>query len=376
MSVKLWIGADVVPTESSLSAFMAGDAKALLGEALLARFLSADARIFDLECPLYNGNTPGKKCGPALVSPEDAIAGIQALSPTLVTIANNHILDHGEKGLNRTMALLDGAGIQHVGAGENAAAAAEAKILDIAGVKVGVLAYAEREFSLAGEETAGANGFDPLEAPDQVRKLKAVSDYVIVLYHGGPEGYAYPTEGLQKRLRKLASCGADAVICQHGHCVGCAETYEKSVIVYGQGNFLFDVPDGEPCWDEGLLIGLTLEKGRAHAEYLPILRVPGGVRAAEGAEAERILAGFDARSAEILRPGAVRERTRERAMALSKIIGRALIGDNKLIRAMNAASGRNPLKNIYDETARLRLEDYLGCETLHELVLAALKGDA
>lgn len=375
MSVKLLIGADVAPTESNCEAFASGDVKRLLGEKLLASFLAADARVFDLEAPLYDGSTPIQKCGPCLAAPEKSIAGVAALSPTLVTLANNHILDHGAAGFHKTVSLLKEHDIPFVGAGANAAEADKPLVLEIKGLRVGFLAFAEREFSLAGEDSPGANPFDPLEAPDAVRSLKENCDYVIVLYHGGPEGWPYPTAGLTKRLRKLADCGADAILCQHGHCVGCAETYHGAVIVYGQGNFLFDAPDGEACWDEGLVVELTLDNGRISADYLPITRVPGGVRMADGVRAEAILSGFQKRSNEIAVPGLVEEKTRERAEMLSKIFGRTLIGDNAIFRAINAFTGHDPLRNLYNETARLRLSDYLGCETLYELILAALEGE-
>ena len=46
--------------------------------------------------------------------------------------------------------------------------------------------------------------------------------------------------------------GADAVICQHSHSMGCAEYYKDSYI-YGQGNFIFDANDNE-YWNNGLIV--------------------------------------------------------------------------------------------------------------------------
>lgn len=70
-------------------------------------------------------------------------------------------------------------------------------------------------------------------------------DYTIVLYHGGKEHYRFPSPNLQKYCRKFIEKGANIVICQHSHCIGCEENYKNGKIIYGQGNFLFDDSDDE-----------------------------------------------------------------------------------------------------------------------------------
>ena len=41
--------------------------------------------------------------------------------------------------------------------------------------------------------------------------------------------------------------GADVVLCQHSHCIGCYEQYEGAHILYGQGNFHFCGFTNEEC---------------------------------------------------------------------------------------------------------------------------------
>ena len=57
----------------------------------------------------------------------------------IVTMANNHILDFGPEGITDSLAALDGAGIPHVGVGENLEQAKELKILEVKGKKIGFL---------------------------------------------------------------------------------------------------------------------------------------------------------------------------------------------------------------------------------------------
>ena len=167
------------------------------------------------------------------------------------------------------------------------------------------------------------------------------------------------------------------MICQHGHIIGCMETYRGVPIVYGQGNFLFSASDGAPCWREGLLLEVLLEKGAgARIVPHPVLSDGHGRRAAAPDEKEAILLGFEERSREIADPSRVRERTLERARTLSGQLGRARLGNSLPLRAMNAATGRRPLRTFYDADARLRLIDFFRCETLQELYLTALSDGA
>lgn len=51
---------------------------------------------FNLEVPLTDKEEPIPKCGPNLVTHIITINGIKALNPSLIALANNHILDQGE----------------------------------------------------------------------------------------------------------------------------------------------------------------------------------------------------------------------------------------------------------------------------------------
>lgn len=51
---------------------------------------------------------------------------------------------------------------------------------------------AEHEFTIATENTPGANPFDPLESLDHIQELKSKCDFVLVLYHGEKAHYRYP----------------------------------------------------------------------------------------------------------------------------------------------------------------------------------------
>lgn len=118
---------------------------------------------------------------------------MKAINPYFFTLANNHILDQGKQGLDSTIAILEKEGIAYAGAGANLAEAQKPYIIIVNNIKVGIYCCAEHEFTIATEESAGVNPFEPLDSLDHVANLRKQCDFVAVLYHGGKEHYRYPS---------------------------------------------------------------------------------------------------------------------------------------------------------------------------------------
>ncbi len=222
----------------------------------------------------------------------------------MLNLANNHILDQGAAGLENTLRVAEAAGIATVGAGRNQHEARRILVRSLSGVRLGILAVAQHEFSTAGPATPGAN---PLDLIDMLRNISAHRsqwDYLVVLLHGGNEGYPFPSPRLQDTCRFLVEQGAGAVLCQHTHCVGCYEAYRGGHILYGQGNFVFNWPDPEiPGWNQGLLVRLNIsDDGSSQFALVPIEQTSPqkpGVQEMAPAAAEALLATIAERSKRI-----------------------------------------------------------------------------
>ena len=373
--MKIIIGADLVPTNSNIEFFESGDSKALLGEELDNILINADYRIFNLEVPLTDWEKPIPKCGPNLIAPTKCVAGYKAMHVDLLTLANNHILDQDQQGLESTCTVLDEAEIAYTGVGKTPEEAAKPYIFECDGNKIGVYACAEHEFSIVSEHSAGANPIDLLESPDHITALKAQCDYVIVLYHGGKEHYRYPSPNLQRVCRKLVEKGADLVICQHSHCIGCEEKYQGGTIVYGQGNFLFDASENE-LWQTSLLI--QIDDG-FEISYIPLKKKGYGVRHADKSEADIILKEFRQRSNEIKDNVVLREKYAQFAESYlgSYVLVFSGLGKNLLFRVANKLFGNRFAKRFvnrwYRKETLLAIQNYVDCEAHHELLSAGLK---
>lgn len=373
--MNIIIGADLVPTKTNNDLFKVGDAEKLIGLELKNILDEADYRIFNLEVPLTDEVSPIEKNGPNLIASKDTINGYKAIGVDILTLANNHILDQGSQGLDNTKNILKKSGIACVGAGKTLAEASKPYIFECDSKKIGIYACAEHEFSIVTPSSSGANPFDPLESLDHVSELKKQCDYVIILYHGAKEHYRYPSPNLQKICRKLVQKGADLVICQHSHCIGCEEKYNDGTIVYGQGNFLFDYSDSE-YWQTSLLIKIT---DGFKISYIPLIKDTNKVKLAKDEKAKEILTSFEDRSYEIKQSGFVEKKYNEFADSLllnylSKIGGK----ESFIFKVINKILGNRLrkwcIKRRYPKEKLLAIRNYIECEAHSELIIRAIGG--
>ena len=76
---------------------------------------------------------------------------------------------------------------------------------------------------------------------------------------------------LRKRFHRMADCGADVILAQHTHCIGCEENYNGAYLLYGQGNFLFVRGDGKECTRHGFAIEIILSDEGLEIHKHPVL---------------------------------------------------------------------------------------------------------
>lgn len=370
--MSLIIGGDVRPSKQNSVLFENGDVRSLLGDELLALLTEAEHVVVNLELPLCNALHPIKKCGPAFAAPVDCVNGLKAAHIDAVSLANNHIMDQGEDGLRSTMKALNENEVAYFSAGEELSSARKPFFIDACGRRFGFIACTEHEFSCAEENIAGANPFDPLTIFDDVADAKSRCDMLVVLYHGGKELYRYPSPRLRKVCRRFAEKGADLVLCQHCHCIGCAENYSGATIVYGTGNFLFDGVVNEYT-QNGLLVAID-DEGKI--DFKPITVCGHGVKAASAEEAAEIMKGFAERSRQIAEEGFVEKTYRAFAEEQKYGILTCFYGKESFVfRALNRLSHNRlrarTIRKKYGESGLLRIE----CEAWSELSAAVLKNE-
>lgn len=235
----------------------------LFDEKIIKLFHEADFKIVNLEAPLTENNENHKiaKTGPHLrSSTETTVPFLQKLKIDLVTLANNHILDYGSFGLINTMQSLKRNGISYVGAGTSEKEAKEFYTFQKDGIKVAILNFAENEWSIAVDNSPGANPLNIIDNVNQIKSAKETHDKVICIIHGGNEFNQFPSPRMVKQYRFYVENGADAIICHHPHCISGYETYKGSPIFYSLGNFIFTLDHKHEGWYKGMVVKLKISK--------------------------------------------------------------------------------------------------------------------
>lgn len=376
--VKLIIGGDICATKRDENAFLEGDALQLFSD-VLPEIKAADLAIANLETPLIDSPSPIKKSGAVFGNSPRMLNAIKTSGINFLNLANNHILDHGEKGLSTTIEALKTQEFHFVGAGESIDEASQPFTIQIKGKTISILSYAEHEFSIAEEGKSGANPVDIVDFVTRIQDLKASSDFVLLLYHGGKENYNLPTPKQQKLCRFFIDQGVNMVVCQHSHIAGVYENYNNGNIYYGQGNFVFDPYPLKRDWlYKGFLIELIInDDNSTNIQLIPYVhnsfyKDEIGIRKMNNEESEVFMNTIsEANKKMIENPNYVRDEWVKLSKSLENTYLSVLNGNGRIMRKLNE---KFPwLKLVYKNERKLVLKNILTCETHHEIVKTILK---
>lgn len=378
--IRLLVAGDFCPIARLAAPVSRGEAGAgpTAGEIRgLAR--EADLFVVNLECPLTSAAPGLEKAGHLLSASPDAASFLRGLGVALVTLANNHILDAGEVGLEETLSACVGVGIETTGAGLSLESAAKIYYRRSKGRTLAVVNMAEREYSCAGAGRGGANPFDAIAAVRAIREARCRAAHVVVIVHGGLEGLNFPSPESVRSLRFLAEEGATAVLRHHAHSVQGWELWRGVPIFYGLGNFLFDWPSRleDHRWHEGVIADLRIgEDDRCVVEVHsfdqcreePVLRMHAGP------ERERFLERLAVWSAGLSDEALLEEEWAKVGEARKRDYLSSLTVPHRLLARV---AGRLGLleRLVPSRRARMILENYLRCDAHREALLSILERD-
>ena len=365
------VGGDCGPFHRLRPLFEAGEATRLFG-GLLDCFKDADITIVNLESPLVTEPRPIEKCGPSFGAPAACVRGLGSAGVAIVNLANNHAMDQDRQGVESTISACRSAGIATIGAGRNLEEASRVLVRDQGGLRVGFMGISEHGAGSASLDSWGVNRLDLLRFSRAARDLKDALDFLVVLFHGGIEYYPYPSPGLRRICRSLVEEGAGAVICQHSHHPGTYERYREGLIIYGQGNLLFDLEGKSPNgidWYRGFLVRLVVERrAPVEADFIPYWQCDEreGARLMSRADRDGFLEILRERSEQIRDEVFVEERWKEFCSRKKDIYLSCLHGDNRFGRRL--AVGFKGLRRRYAGARGRMALDAIRCESHREVL--------
>ncbi|MBI5465804.1 MAG: CapA family protein, partial [Candidatus Kerfeldbacteria bacterium] len=200
---------------------------------------------------------------PTLVfnAPRANVLGLREYNFKVVSLANNHALDQGLKGLKYTKDYLAKNNVQVIGVGSGLEEAWRPGIVASGGLKIGFIAASYASLNDNGKKSNNyvARIEDVTRLRKSVADLKAVVDYVVVAMHAGTEYTHKPNQAQQSFARAAVEAGADMVIGHHPHWVQQIEQYQGKYIFYSLGNFIFD-QEWSRQTKEGLVLKISLTR--------------------------------------------------------------------------------------------------------------------
>lgn len=212
----------------------------------------ADAEItfLNLEVPLSD-RYPVPKEGMSFIAPTSYAEGILSAGVDIVSVANNHSANFGQKVFTDDLETLSKNKILACGGGLADSEARTAKIIEKNGTKFSFLCYNAIVGGLEADEGPGMATLkiEPWYRDDEasikkleadIKKAKENSDVVIVSPHWGVEYKLNPSESQKKVAERAISAGADLVLGTHPHVVQGSEYYNGKYITYSLGNLIFD----------------------------------------------------------------------------------------------------------------------------------------
>ncbi len=268
--MKILIAGDYCPQER-VAKLIEDDMGASVMKEIQPYLTEADYSIVNFECAVADSTVkPIVKFGPCLSCSAKGVGLLKTVGFDCVTLANNHFRDYGDVGVRNTLRALRDNKIDYVGGGVNNVEAEKVLYKKIEGKTIAIVNFCENEFSIASKDKGGSAAMNAVVNYHQITEAKQKADVVIVIVHGGHEGYQYPSPRMRQFYQWYVDIGANVVVNGHQHCFSGYEIYKGAPIVYGLGNFCFDeMGSRDDIWNYGYFINLIIDDNEIHVECVP-----------------------------------------------------------------------------------------------------------
>ena len=252
----------------------------------------ADYAVANLETTLCGSGNGYAYSGMPLFNCPDGIAiSSKNAGFDMLLTGNNHCYDTRMVGIRRTLKILDEVGLASLGT-QNTKDDIDYKVVDVNGIKVGMLAYAaESKDGMPGVISINAIQCHPdsfgmistfdygqlekfyNEVAGHMEAMKAEGAEAFVMYmHWGEEYQLEPTSLQKKMAQQLCDMGVDVIVGGHPHVIEPVDLLtatenenQKTLVIYSTGNAVSNQRIAEMRMksghtEDGILFNFTLVK--------------------------------------------------------------------------------------------------------------------
>ena len=244
---------------------------------------AADLTVGNLETVIA-GKNKGYSGYPYFNAPDDYIYALKDAGFDLLITANNHALDQGWEGVERTIEVINEYKIHRTGTFLSQEDRDSLRIFQINSIKIAILAYSENTNGLPipkGKDFV-INLIDEELIKRDIDKAREKNvDVVLVHLHYGPEYNREPSDYQKQIVQKIIELGADIIIGGHPHVVQPVDFFitnntklDSGFAAYSLGNFI-----SNQRWrysDAGIILNIQISKNKftdsvyiSEVNYLP-----------------------------------------------------------------------------------------------------------
>ena len=239
---------------------------------LRSRLASADLTIGNLESTLSTDGRP-RQGGDSFAASPHVLPALAAAGFDVLSLANNHTGDYGQRTFRETLAAFDKSPIHRVGAGANLDQAWRPVVINANGVSFGFVAFnaiGETPRATANRPGAAEVRMQPRTGPlnrgdlhrltSTIHTLAQHVDVVVALPHWGTQYTNVPVRDQRRVGAAMIAAGAEVVVGGHPHVVQGIQLAQRHLVLNSLGNFVFDM-DFSRQTEEGVMAELVFWGG-------------------------------------------------------------------------------------------------------------------
>lgn len=190
---------------------------------------------------IIGGKDLGVSTYPCFNSPDEIGDAMLDAGFNMVSLANNHTLDRGEKAiLYSTQQYWATKDVMVAGSYDSFEHRNRINVKELNGIKYTMLSYTTNTNGLntpSGKDYL-VNRYDPEQVKKDIEAVKPYTDVIIVAMHWGEEYTATPVSSQKQIAEYLSSLGVNVIIGTHPHVIEPIEYIGDTLVIYSLGNFI------------------------------------------------------------------------------------------------------------------------------------------
>lgn len=210
-------------------------------------FTDIEPIIKDYDLKYYNQETiiGGKDIGvshyPTFNSPDEIGLNLVDIGFNMVSLANNHAMDKGERAILYSVNFWrNQKDVMVTGQSDSFEERNKIPVYEMNGIKFAFLSYTygTNGIPLPYGKDYLVNIYSDEQVKTDIDQIKDKVDVIIVAMHWGIEYTHIPTDEQRREAEYLASLGVDLIIGSHPHVIQPVEYVGDTLVIYSLGNFI------------------------------------------------------------------------------------------------------------------------------------------